>query len=572
MQAAVSQQRVEQFLVVTHATFPLSTVVLGSAQAGWFSANRQVAVWMWPQRPWYQAEGRLKIQVGGHGPQRGHFVQIDLDAIGRGTVRQDEFGLAPLYVCVRDGFSFVANRPNLVALAQRRVLGRWPERDHVFSALLTFKGYPMGDRTGYVGVRCVPFMAYLQVSPSCVRIVNSSAHPPWLLSNVPSTGDFDHAIDELEALLVREMRQAVADRPSHVGRPQLQLTGGRDSRLVLALAIRSGLVDDFDVITHGRRRTADVRIARQVAWAANVRHVVDQWPRVADDPFDHVGTTAGALGLSEACRRDPRSGQATVISGLLGETLSSNFPSTAPLSTRSQVLRASVAQPNLDLLTEPAWVDAVTEAIRLLMAPLGHGAKTEDLHDVFYIQHRIRRWISVRPDAFSETVFPLYSPSAVRCAFALGWQGRVTSRVHHAIIERAGRGIADIPYASAKRAATPYRTTIRYPERGPLIGNAPDLARIVTAWRERRPRWHLPNADPSRTLKGTAHTARDTSRDRRNLYRDIIGATVWNPAFDVIDKGRLIETVERLEQLPLHLAKQVHGAMASVIWLGGMEN
>ena len=441
----------------------------------------------------------------------------------------------------------------------------------MFSALLTFKGYPMGDRTGYAGVRCVPFLAHLEVSPPSIRVVASSSPPPWI-RQAPAPTDFAHAIDELEASLVAEMRQAVAGSAVYVGRPRLQLTGGRDSRLVLALAVRGGLIDDVDVVTHGSTRTADARVACQVAWSTNVRHVVEDWPQVADDPFDHVCTTCGALNLSEASRRSGRSSQPTILSGLLGETLSSNFPSTAPLTTRSHLLRAFVEQPNLDLLTEPAWVEALVEAIQLLTAPMAHGASTVDVHDAFYIQHRIRRWISVRPDVFSGTIFPLYSPPAVRLSFSLGWQGRVESRIHDAIIERAGRGIADVPYVGAKRAMRPYRATIRYPEDGPPVLDRSALVRIVRAWRERGPRWHLADVTSrGRELGRTALAVRHGSPTVLALYRDIIGASVWNPAFEVIDKGRLLASVEVLPRLPPHLAKQVHAAMTSVIWLGGME-
>ena len=468
MQNATARPHVDRFLIVTHATFPLSAAVLEGARAHWTSTSGQVAAWLWPQGPPRRAEGGLKLQVGGQGPVRDRFVDIDIDGTGQGTVRQDEFGLAPLYVATRDAFSFVSNRPDLIALAQHGVLGRWPERDRAFSALLAFKGLPMGDRTGYAEVRCVPFLAHVQVAGANARLVDPPS-PPWAPSRPAS--DLARAVDELETSAAAQLRQVVDCTTRDGGRPRLELTGGRDSRLVLALAIRSGTIDGFDVVTY-TGDAQDPRVARQVARCANAKHLIEYRPPVADSPFERVRTTSGALNLSESHRANPGSALATVMSGLVGETLSSNYPSTAPLKTRGQVLRAFIEQPNLDLLTEPAWVEAVVETMQLLLAPLAQGADTEDLLDAFYVQHRVRRWISVRPEAFSATAFPLYCPTAVRFAFALGWQGRVEHRIHDAIIERAGgrhcpnslrqrqargRAIAGNDRVSGRRSAAPRR-------------------------------------------------------------------------------------------------------------------
>ncbi len=571
MQHAPAYQHRDRLLVITHSTFPLHTIGLEGGPAHWTSSARQVAVWLWPKRARCQAEGRLKLRVGGQGAARGHFVAVDIDAAGEGTIRQDQFGLAPLYVANRDGFSFVSNRPDLIALAQHRVFGQWPDRDPAFSALLALKGFPMGERTGYAGIGCVPFLAHVEVARSQLRL-KASSPPPWVLSLPESTSHLVRAADELEASATAQMRHVVENTPSDVGRPKLELTGGHDSRLVLALAVRSGTIDNFDVITY-TGQADDVRVARQVARSANARHLIEDRPPAPDDPLDRVRSTSGALNLSEAHRPNPRSGAATVLSGFVGETLASNFPTTAPLETRGQVLRAFIETPTLDLLTEPAWVGAVAEAIQHLLAPLASGTNTADLLDAFYVQHRVRRWISVRPDAFSATIFPLYCPTAVHLAFALGWQGRVNHCIHDAVIERAGRGIADIPYASAKRTATPSPATIGYPEVGPPILDVEALQRVVRAWRDRRPVWRLPDvhSTPGPNFEGATLAARHASPAKLALYRDIVGANESNPAFEVIDKTRLLAAVRVLPMLPSHLAKQVHAAMASVIWLGGME-
>ena len=491
---------------------------------------------------------------------------IDVDAAGTGLIEQDDFGLEPLYVATHAGFSFVANRPDLIAFAWHRVFGRPPKRDFTFGALLAFKGYPMGDRTGYREVRCVPFFASLRISPDGVQIVDFRS-PPWLSIGPTQSitkGDLRDAIDEVEALLIDGMRLAVASVPSYAGRPAIQLTGGRDSRLSIALALRGGIIDDLDAITFGRPGTADARIASEVAESADNRHSLHPWPPATQDLPDHVRRTTGALSAREPCQADPRFRQAIMVSGLLGETFRTNYPTTEPLCSRSQVLRSFLGQPNLDLLTEMAWIDTMAEALQLLMSPLDSGAKPEDLQDAFYLQHRIRRWISVRPDVFRTTYVPLYCPRAVQLAFASGWRFRADNQIHDAIVARAGHGLSHIPYAAGKQPRRPWRSTMNYPESGPPVRDRRVLRQIAQSWRRQRPRSRLPET-PTGVTSGE-------SAWRIDLYRQIIDAKRDNAAFHVIDKQRLLSAVGALSELRPHLANQVHGAMTSVIWLGELES
>ena len=564
-QSSKANHTIREFLVLvchTAATYPLSTVVIGGRQSDWVSANRRVAVWTWPCRL-FAPEESLKLQLGGHGAGKGPHVAIDIDALGRGSVSQDSFGLAPLYVATCRDFTIVANRPPLVASVWQRMVGRSPERDPIFGALLAFTGFPVGNRTGYRDVRCVPFEARLRVTPDRVD-VRESGTPPWnKLEPAPtSVKASQDAIDEVEALLVADMRHVVSAAAANSGKPALQLTGGRDSRLTLALALRSDVARDLDVITHGDRRTPDARTARRVARAAGVRHTLHEWFNTPHDPFGHVRKTSGALNLREACAPPEAFRHTLIVSGLMGETFRSNFPTTEPLKTRGLVLRTFFGQSSLDLLTEDAWLDVVVEAMQLLMSPLDHGASAEDLQDAFYLQHRIRRWISVRPDAFLGTHFPLYCPRAVHLAFALGRQARVRNVIHDGIIARAGHGLSRIEYAGPKQPRRPSPCEFSYPEDGPPVLDREILLGIARSWREMRPRWQPPREH--------ARPPRETAK-RIGLYRQILGAKHDNPAFDFIDKGRLSGAIRNLPGMPIHLANQVHGAMASVIWLGGLE-
>ena len=574
-----SEACIERFLAIIDrggARLPLSSVLIsGNFDANWLSANRRVALWTWPDQ--LPPEGDLCHQIGGYGPRQGHFVVIDIDAFGRGFIEQDELGAAPLYfahstVVNKGDYTFIANRPALIADAWHRVIGQPLPRDPLFGALLAFKGHPMGDRCGYRGVRCVPFGARLRISPDHVQVERTQLPAPWRVADSHTT--VEAAVDETEALLVEAFRAAVANRSSLAARPALELTGGRDSRLVLAIALRAGLKSDLDAITYGYGpQIEDRRIAPEVARAAGIRHVeiardaassVSGRSRRGNPDFlNHVRTSCGALNLSEAVRPPDQLGRAFVVSGLFGETLRTNVPSTSPYHTRALVLGDFYGRPNLDLLTERASFDVFVETMRLLLGPLAEGAAAEDLPDAFYLVHRVRRWISVRPETFGATFLALASHRAVQLAFALGWQGRVRNVIHDSIIARAGHGLGELPYAGSKNYREPIcASSFRYPEQGPPPLGRDELLPAFRVWRQRR-RWDF---------SATPHSATSlVTENRMRAYREIVHAVPENPAFEVIHRKRLLQAIRCLPALSAHHAKSVHGAMATVIWLGEME-
>lgn len=278
-------------------------------------------------------------------------------------------------------------------------------------------------------------------------------------------------------------------------------------------------------------------------------------------------TSCGALNLWEAVWPPDRFGGALIISGLLGETFRTNIPSTSPFNTRALALGAFYNPPSLDLLTDQASADVFMETCRLLLAPLDEGAAAEDLHDAYYIQHRIRRWTSVRPGAFATTFFPLLCPRAVQLAFALGGRARVQHVLHDAIIARAGHGLGEVPYVGAKAIRRPWPADFRYPEQGPALVGRAEMVAAFRDWQRRRRPWDFartgsPASDP---------TMLQRLQESQRAYREIVHAAPANPAFEIVDRERLLGAIGWLPSLPFHLAKNVHGAMATVIWLGRLE-
>ena len=548
----------------------------------WSDLTGRVVVKAWPGNIPRDARDGLRITAGWpvvvDDRLAGHYAQVELDRSGLGTVRQDPYGLHPLYIGRVRGVTLIANRPQLVAVEIERLTGKSAERDHRFAAWLAFCGYPIGDRTGYEDVRCVPFGATVRIDPDHgARFSFTDA--PWLL---PAMAIDDSWIDRIECELIANLRAAIKAM-GHT--PRLQLTGGRDSRLVLALAVRAGLLQDVEIVTNGKAGTPDAIVANDLVTSLGLRHTLLKWNDgvvLRNALCPHVGRVAGAVGCTDSSISLSKDGR-IALSGLLGETLRTNFPDRTGYQDLHSVVTGYMAGPSgkAGILQQDAYTAVLTDGIQNLLEPAKQMARLEDLFDAYYLQHRVRRWLAARPERFADEFFPLYHPPATELAFHMDWRDRVAGRIHDTIIDRAGRLISEPPYYKPgglyKHAETsvPMRKGQRERTAGYLQDTADgyqrsldkkNIAKIILK--------HVENAfnNTAQPAANAGDRATDPSEiKRQRAYRELIAARDDNPAFSIVDRDRLIDAVNRLPTMNTYVALQVHGAMTGVIWLGRLE-
>ena len=548
----------------------------------WSDLTGRVVVKAWPGNIPRDARDGLRITAGWpvvvDDRLAGHYAQVKLDQSGHGTVQQDPYGLHPLYIGSVRGVTVIANRPQLVAVEIERLTGKSAARDQRFAAWLAFCGYPIGDRTGYEDVRCVPFGATVRIDPDHgARFSFTDA--PWLL---PAMDIDDSWIDRIESELIANLRAAIRAL-GHT--PRLQLTGGRDSRLVLALAVRAGLLQDVEIVTNGKASTPDVIVAKDLITSLGLRHTLSKWNDgvvVRRQLCPHVSRVAGAVSCIDSSISLSKDGR-IALSGLLGETLRTNFPDRTGYQDLHSVVTGYLAGPSgkAGILQQDAYTAALTDGIQNLLEPAKQMARLEELFDAYYLQHRVRRWLAARPERFADEFFPLYHPPATELAFQMDWRDRVAGRIHDTIIERAGRLISEPPYYKPgglyKPATTslPTRKGRNKPSAKELNDSAEEYQRSLDEENlDKLISKHVENAfndtkQPSE-IAG-AFSADQSLSKRQEAYRELIAARDDNPVFSIVDRDRLIDAVNRLPTLNTYVALQVHGAMTGVIWLGRLE-
>ena len=492
---------------------------------------------------------------------RGEFAAVSVDDDG-GIVTCDLLGFHFLYFAESDRQFAVSSRAELAAWAVTPP-GEAPRKDALAPCGLVYLRHAIGDATGFSGVRLLPEGSTVHVragSPPTVHARPAS----WLEGAELQT----RTVDELLDLITDEITdELVAALSLPVATHFADLTGGKDSRLVLAVAITAGLASEFTFRTAGPPDLADVRIASRITGELGLKHesgtVFEPPPDrpYADRVNSFVAATQGTVITGHL--KEPTTADAQLrVSGTGGECLRAHQK--VGLATPVDRLHRVITQRrkrgwSLDLL-EPdvkALLDA--QVVRSLSDAVAHDPPADgpnadfpaaDLLESFHIRNRARRQHGPMSELDNDfRVGALCSPEALRAAFALGAERRQNQWVHFELISRADPRLADIPFAGAQ---WPKLSRARLPSAG---SHRPvDTPEIVAA-------------EPLSPEPLIARTHRKLAGERADFLR-MVFTDANNPVWDVVRRQRVLDALDRHGALSPTQRQQLHGVATAAIWLG----
>jgi len=339
-------------------------------------------------------------------------------------------------------------------------------------------GWFMDDSTPYVGVLAVP---------GATHIVTDGSRQQRTVSRIETTSVW--STDSPDT--VEETAEALQDVAKSVGRlwpgrPTVDLSGGRDSRVVAAAFLAAGV--DLKLNSHDAV-PGEVEIAAALVGAlpGPVEHVVSR--KTPGRPVRPQQVKPQPLELVERARRwhwyaeglrpasypfhaPPKNLTAVThlaIGGAGGEVAHGHFyPADVlqldalPLqrklhafSNRLQTRLTPTAGPG-----EPARAAVAEQIERVLRTAVHGGIENATMLDYFYVVERLRRWGTTGER--SGVVSPLLIPAFVRSAFALAPAHRVDNALHRELLRRLVPEWADVPFfepvaAAARRAPSRVR-------------------------------------------------------------------------------------------------------------------
>ena len=202
----------------------------------------------------------------------GCFSAVHVREDGDADVVQDVLGAAHVYYGERDGLIAVSNRSVLVALALYR--GQLPAPSHAsLGWLLTNLGAPFRGVSLWDEITCLPLEARLSLRAG---VLTQHDEPQDAHAQRRSWDEHYEALCRRAAQIKR-----LPDASCRMG-----LTGGKDSRLVLAGLIGAGALERVD---HAYLRALpehpDVKVARQLAERYGLRFELLAPPSLSDEPL-----------------------------------------------------------------------------------------------------------------------------------------------------------------------------------------------------------------------------------------------------------------------------------------------
>ena len=438
----------------------------------------------------------------------GRFARVTATAAG--VERDaDRMGAYPLYAASAGGIEWTSNNPSILA-SLAGAAGLW----HGAVASLVAGGWSLSGDPAFAGVRRVPSALGLS---DAVALIGAGLDP-------------EAAADELT-----DVTRTLMDWP---GRPNVvPVTAGRDSRLVLAAAMRAGV--DFSANTGGRPGEPDVDVGRRLAQVAGVAHEL-----IADDPHgalhSHWRRAAELLWLSQggaASLADavgfplgPREGPLPLWHSGQGGEIARAYYSRARGSTPDALADSlyAVFAGRRPGRREPLGEEgerAVRDQIAAWVGDaLDAGAQPEDVPDLFYLFKRMGTWAGPTHGAVEfvrDTTSPLWHERMLRHLLALPAGERAAEQFHVRVLKRLAPELADAPGWPAP--ASPLRCRA---DRGRAF------AAKATRYAARRTRARLPR-------RRHAGTEADPFAAILRDVRDAVLSQPGHPAWPVLDRARV---------------------------------
>lgn len=378
---------------------------------------------------------------------------------GRLTLQTDGLGLGRLFEVRTVEGSFWSNRP----VAALLFAGARAEADPSAWRRMAACDWPMGDATPYRGVTTVRAATTIEVDDHghrqrCLDVLShlvGSRRDP--LS--------DETLSQAAAGLVEVARSSQRLWP---GRPVLTLSGGRDSRLVVAAYLAAGI--DVTVRTYGgasgEADTARELVRRLQGHQVEHEVVIPSAQRPGARRSDAYTRARRWHDATEGLRpafylrnQPPRKLlhlQPALICGVGGEFAHApgypddverieRLPLTRRLDAFARALQAKVVLPRG--ISEQALSDVDAQVRSVLEHAARHGAVDAKALDWFYGDERLRRWGMAGET--SGRVMPLLAPEFLAAAFGLTTEQSRDSALHSALIARLVPEWEGVDYYSA---------------------------------------------------------------------------------------------------------------------------
>lgn len=530
----------------------------------WHDVDGRLALcsgFFWPRRTGWSGPGSIGQQfhrwlerndpVADDELLHGLWTAVQLDRRGGGRAMADPFTALGIFTASTANAFVASNRAALVAAAVTPE-GESPARDAftVGQTVYSAQGAPVLEGTGFSGVMPIPQGSWIEFAPGGPVI-----HPPDRSIMELPPGRPGLSIDEAARIIrddLGDALQGIAAIP-FAGR-ELRLSGGKDSRLILALIGDEGLQDRFSLLTFGSGESRDVTVAREAARIAGMPITVqDRTTHLTPEEVDrdlrsHAFNVSGALGPWDAKATRPVDGVARLL-GSGSELIRPVYVARLSRGSVDNALHALAAGPLRDRnrMLRPEVRAWYTEEVTRLVHDLARRGVDPTVMGpgVNIAMYAIRNFFGAsQATDGSPWLNPFISIRTFRAALASDPNGLANETWAFLLMRQMNPDLAALPYANSSWTPELLETV---PDAGPYIG--------IPEWSgpaEKHGDWRV--LGWRRNQPVISRYLRDHS----------------NPIWQVIDMQRFGKLMVRRQVTAMDL-RQIYSVIGGAIWLGGHD-
>jgi asparagine synthase (glutamine-hydrolysing) len=405
----------------------------------------------WGQLDRVEAERLARAALDGSVKLRGGWTLVAVDDNDL-VVRTDGYGTRPL---------FFRTSPDKVTLSEEiwPLLDDPPELDPVGISDFLVIGYHLGKATGFLNVSSTEANTLVRFGPSGTSerrlpvVVPHETRPP-----------FEEAVESLESQLIH-----LFEPYRDVERLLIGLSGGLDSRVLLAVAAEKGLAVHawtFALV----RNSEEEALARAVARTLGVAHTVSfvaSEDLLASAP-EFVRASSGQQSLEHVhgypSRWEPPSGFSVHADGIYGGPICGGSL-LLPEGTRPELVPQCIAfflagrDPDAvqrRLPGIPGWSERIHDLVDVWYSMVNRTPRLADLVEYQTGPGRMSVWWSLASRDRFDYIAPFLDEDLVRVVYGMPEEYQRDARAYRAVITRRWPALARIPWEKTGRPVARY--------------------------------------------------------------------------------------------------------------------
>jgi len=379
----------------------------------------------------------------------GDYSVLHVDDKGDVSVFNDLCGLEHVYYYLDDCRLTVSNRLSLIE-----------NRDHysfdfISSLSQPLTGFMTSDGTYLTKVRKLRITTHLKSLDGQFKEVSAAPYM-YDFGRISLPADnlkyellLSKGIDEICSLL----RLTTVDQEI----VRLPITGGKDSRAVLALCLLAGLEEKIELFTFGEKDHPEVVVGASIAKLMNLPHTVKPRARPKDisvlefyrNIAIHAFQVEGLMTPWDIQNRGPYS-NGVQITGFCGEYLRPfNDKDNIDLSDHSSIKDIFRYYDPLDVIDDVVRKNVIESTFEELSNYTIFGAENADMANLYHASGAYSGWLGAagRLSSYMSTAIkPLNSYYLNNLAFGISSNLRSLEIIHYDIISRVGRNLLEQPF------------------------------------------------------------------------------------------------------------------------------